>query len=306
MRSRLASESGFSLMELLMAMTLMIVVLGATLSPFDAFQRTAATTQLQNEAQDNVRLTTEAMARALRNVQAQSQAIERASSSDLVFQTTDHLPKPGGSSNAGNIMRVRYCLDAANASDGRLIRQVQRWTTSSPPASLPSASSCPDVDWGVETRVVAEKIVNNDGGPVPVFSYGLDSLGRVTMVRTDFQVDADTTRPPGRIALRSGVFLRNQSQNTAPTARFAAEARTGGTVYLNGTDSSDPDGDTLTYRWCDVTTNPTCDASTQIGAGATYTYEAPGSAGSSRTLVLRVSDPGGMSHEAAPVTVTLE
>ena len=45
-------EDGFTLVEVLIVSVLMIVVLGATLTTFDSFQRNVSTNERQNTAQD--------------------------------------------------------------------------------------------------------------------------------------------------------------------------------------------------------------------------------------------------------------
>ena len=89
-------EDGFSLIELLLAMTLSLLILGATLAVFATAERGHRDNQRQNEAQDQVRFATDSLARRLRNLASPTDAgatpqqpIERATSQDLIFRTVN-------------------------------------------------------------------------------------------------------------------------------------------------------------------------------------------------------------------------
>ncbi|MEJ7715464.1 MAG: prepilin-type N-terminal cleavage/methylation domain-containing protein [Thermoleophilaceae bacterium] len=61
------SEAGFTLIELLVAMTLSLVVLGATLDAFAGFGRNSRAVNVKNDSQQDVRAATDQLARELRN-----------------------------------------------------------------------------------------------------------------------------------------------------------------------------------------------------------------------------------------------
>ena len=67
-------EDGFSLIELLLAMTLSLLLLGATLAVFATAERGHRDNQRQNEAQDQVRFATDSLARRLRNLASPTDA----------------------------------------------------------------------------------------------------------------------------------------------------------------------------------------------------------------------------------------
>ena len=102
--------------------------------------------------------------------------------------------------------------------------------------------------------------------------------------------DVATSCGPQQYAPEAGVFLRNQ--NRRPVAAFSASATAQG-IVLNGSASSDPEGEPLTYVWYDGTT--------KIGEGITFTY--PVAAGSSHTIQLKVYDPAVLEGVAAPQVV---
>ena len=110
-------EDGFSLVELLLAMTLSLLLLGATLAVFATAERGHRDNQRQNEAQDQVRFATDSLARRLRNLASPTDAgatpqqpIERATSNDLIFRTVNSAGSANPVTNPQNLQRYRYCL----------------------------------------------------------------------------------------------------------------------------------------------------------------------------------------------------
>ncbi|MEA2475269.1 MAG: hypothetical protein QOE06_3184 [Thermoleophilaceae bacterium] len=307
----LHDERGFTLMEVLIAASLMVVVLGAAIAPFVLLGRTQRITNNQNDAQDAARNAVAVITRNLRNTTGQNQLVNLASSYDLVVETVDATPKPAGSQNARNLMRVRYCLDTtsldAGTTTGLIWEQAYRWTTATPPTTMPSAT-CPDPGWG-SRRVIADHITNRatwTARPTskPLFTYypNAGALDTITTIRLSVFSDRVWNEQPAETELTSGILLRNQ--NGSPTASFTVTAGTAGSkkLTLNAGTSTDPEGLPLTYRWCDVTTVTLCDDTTRVGTGVLYTYTAP--AAGARKIQLQVFDVGGLQAIAGPLTVT--
>jgi hypothetical protein len=297
-RRRLLGEHGMvSLPEMLWSCLLLVVILAAALLPFDVWHQTDRRTRDQADSQDNARETVDGIAHELRNVAGQTQLIERATGYDIVFQTVDSTPKPTGSQNSRNIMRVRYCLNSTDPARGLLWQQTLKWTTAAAPTSMPSATSCPDLAWaGASRSILTNAITNQNGGQNrPVFSYF--PTGAALTLITSLRVDVFTDRNPSdavkEVQLTSGVLLRNQ--NGAPTA-LAISTPTGVTkqVKLDATTSTDPENLPLDYQWCDVTTNTTCDSTTAIGTVSPFTYTFTQATGSLRNMRLVVTDLGGL------------
>jgi prepilin-type N-terminal cleavage/methylation domain-containing protein len=295
---RLSGEQGFTLVELLVAMSLMVMVLGATLTTFTNFGNANRRNQSLNDAQDRARVAGDRLARELRNLSSPTNelpaAVEKATPYDLMFLTVD-AAKPSGSLNDFNSRRVRYCLNTSSPTDERLWVQTQTWTTAAAPAA-PSTTSCPDSAWPTQ-QIAADKIVNRIGGQDrPVFFYTMvgSDLTTVSAIRTELFVDVDPGQAPAEARLSSGVHLRNQ--NRKPTASFTSTVN-GSTVTLNGSASEDPEGDSLRYAWFN--------GSTKVGSGVIFSYLVPGSGTRTVSLTLKVYDGPGLEGVAGPQAVTV-
>lgn len=243
------AEAGFTLVELLLVMTLSLIMLSAVLLSFDGFQKRADRNAKLNESQAFTRQTIDQLARDLRNLASptpeQPQAIDSAAAYDLVFQTVN--PNGGTSSNITNVQRVRYCLDQPATGDATLWAQTQTWTQATPP-SMPAITGCPATatagGWSAPRALV--RGVTNRAQSRPLFLYNAAVKTDITAVSVQLWAKAGADEP--RVgSLRTQVFLRNQNQ--APTAAFDARATGGGRVLLNGSASSDPEGDELRYDW---------------------------------------------------------
>lgn len=289
---RLLGEGGFSAAETLVAMSMMIGILGATLLPFEGFWKNERQNTQQNEAQDKARTALDRIARELRSGASASQLIEKAAATDLVFQVADPTTSPSGS-NSTNIRRVRYCVDAS--SPPQLRRQTHSWTTATPPA-MPATTACPGTGgWSSPASVVATNVAN---GGTALFSYDSGTAANVTNVEMRLLIDITPNAKPAATDLRTGVSLRNL--NRAPTASFTAQATGNRHVSLNAQASNDPDGGSVTYRWCLVSG---CAATDQIGTGVILDYQAASTG--NLTIYLMVFDSAGMSAETSQaVTVT--
>ena len=105
--SSLRCERGeFSLIGLLMAMTLFIGVLGATLTVFQNFEKVNRDAVERNDAQDRTRIVTDRLARDLRNLASPTpnrpESVDRATPYDLIFQSVDPVG-PNSGANAANV-----------------------------------------------------------------------------------------------------------------------------------------------------------------------------------------------------------
>lgn len=262
---RLRSARGTTLIELLLAMSMMVIMLGATLSVWDALQDGDDRTQRMNDAQQEARQTVDRLARDLRNLASpsvltdlstiQPNAVERNEPFDLIFlKVADTKSTAPGNLNDANIERVRYCLDAPPAGSATpagtevLYQQRMSWETASKPPP-PATTTCRGAPGWTGERAVAQAIVNRAASPaVPFFRYDHTDVTRITRIRTEAVVDPQPTLDPPRTALVSSVVLRNQ--NRVPTADFeVANGSVPNTLILNGSRSTDPEKQALQYFW---------------------------------------------------------
>jgi prepilin-type N-terminal cleavage/methylation domain-containing protein len=304
----LRGEAGFTLMELLVTMVITSIVFGATLSVLDVFQSDNRHELLRNETQDNARNSLDRLGRDLRNVAAPKSvpelpgALEVAKRYSLVFQTISTEPGYEWGKNLSHAIRVRYCVATANPSNEVLWKQSTRWKEEHAPA-LPTVTTCPDLtagDWETSTRMV-EHVTNRIGGRTRrLFLYGPGTEPPTTEINS-IEVNMFIDLSPGtrqlcgsnheesctETQLTSAISLRNA--NRQPTAFFTAQQLGFERhVFLNASESQDPQGLALTYKWW------------QNGALLNTTsqqYETPKgfTAGTSQAFKLEVTDPGGLS-----------
>lgn len=289
MRRVVADERGVTLVELMVVLVVSGIVMGATLTTFTQFERTTQMSERQNDAQDQVRVGLAGIARELRNLASPTdqlpEAVRRVGAQDLVFQSV----------SSTQVRRVRYCLDE---STRRVWRQVQFEPFSDP------SSACPDPGWGSE-RTSVENVTN---GARPLFAYNSSDPTAITEITATLWVDVNPGDPPRESTLQTAVFLRNQ--NRAPLSLFTA-AVSGDSIVLNGSGSSDPESEALTYYWYDAAATGNAaecgelpDEVPQtgcVGSGIVFTYDPP-SAGM-RQLHLVVRDPAGLTAAADQVSV---
>ena len=277
-----------SLVSVLVACTLLIVVLGASLSIFEGFIAKAGDATLRVDAEDAARTATDRIARNLRNVASPTTenptAVDRLTGNDLIFKTVN-AAGPSTATNATATQRVRYCLGAG----GTLHQQTQALTNAND-GNVPASTSCPGTGW-TSNAVAATGIVN---AGVPVFTYDTTDPVSVSTVHVALLVATDRVRLPGPTRLSTGVFLRNQ--NRRPTAGFTV-TRDGAAFVFNGSASADLDSDPLQYSW-------TVDG-VSVGSGITYTHtpNPAWTSGSAHQVALTVKDPAGLTGQMSQ-TVT--
>lgn len=297
---RLNAEHGFTLVELLVTMAIAMVVFGATLTLFEVFQRDNSVDLLRNEVQDNARTAADRLARQLRNVAAPSTgaagALEQKEPFSITFQTIDSSSLNGGG-NPTHAMRVRYCLNDSNPENEVLWMQVERWPGEKAPA-VPTATACPDLsatDFETNTQVV-NHVTNKIGGRTdrPVFTYSAEGIPQTTSVEMNLFLNPNPAQAhPGETQLTTATALRNA--NRPPTAKLKWTLVPPNHVFLNATESSNPDGLALTYKWWK-------DSVLQTATGPEWETgeESPGT----HTYELEITDPSGLADKAKE-TVTV-
>jgi type II secretory pathway component PulJ len=312
MSPRRSSEAGFTFIEVMLAMGLMLIVFAATLTIFSTVERGYRDNQRLNDSQMQARQATDTLARKLRNLASPSngtsaneqQPLERAEPQDLVFRTVrgDGAPTTG---NPQNLERYRYCL----GPDKVLYEQRHTWTGTLP--AVPGDIACPSGGW-TETRQIAQHVVNAgrpvfhyQGSPVPGTYSELTSVDPADFptaiaLRSTLYIDPDVDHKPAATTLTTRVFLRNQNRPPLPEFSITVSANK---LTLNGSGSSDPEGKPLMYKWLDNGA-PIKDAKgvdIPPSANAVLTFKAaPGS----HSIELEVIDVGNLSARAAPQSKT--
>lgn len=312
---RLREEHGFTLPELLIAMVMFVIILGATLSIFDASGHLSSANARQSDSIEESRVAIDQVTRQLRNLASPTtpqSTIDTATAYNLVFQTDDPSKT-----------WVRYCLlTNAGAQTGTLYYATSPGSTLT---DLQKGGTCPGSGWPTPPRVVAQDVTNQAGGQDrPVFSYQCTSGALagcpasssdnnfIVFANVRLDIDVNPGHAPAEKQVSSGVYLRNQ--NEAPAASFPMPTNVppagSRTIILNASASSDPEGRTLHYYWCKGSTAPCSSTSSFfIGTGVTLTYTFPPSDTGAQTITLTVQDPGGLTSTVSkgppstPITI---
>lgn len=308
MKRRLHNQDGFSLPEILIAMTIMLVIMGATLSSLDAFRSRQNVDQKRSETQERLRRGMDHLQRQLRNLatpQALVKSIALAGDYDIVFQTSDPTKR-----------WVRYCVDPSDpllASGGASL-----WYGVFNGPAAPAPTTCgAGGTWNAMS--VGAAIVNTRAGlDRPVFTYnwpknpdGTDDTSdtsKVTRVRSELWVDPNPGVNPVEQTLTSGVFLRNQNQPPVPdfTSTPGGTTAAGFRVVLNASSTTDFEGRRLNYYWfygaaptipagCKPASDEpstTANPSTYLGSGIVLEAVFPTGTSSPQTVTLCAIDPG--------------
>ena len=320
MSRRPSGESGFTLIELLIVSSLFLVVLGATLTSFNSFERSNRQNNKDLDQVEVARASMDRASRQLRNLarRIDTSVIKRATADDLVFQTSDPSKR-----------WVRYCLKTtstppvvASPSRGRLMISQSSGAT----VTEGMLAACPGTGW-TQSSIAADHVTNaNRAVPEPIFTYtctgAADGCPRPTQIDLDstrlknismnLLIDREVTKSPPEMRVASGVFLRNQ--NEPPTARFVATSLGPGKVLLNGTESTDPEGRTLRYFFFKGTVpeftcldGPPATAKYFVGIAPTYTFTqqevTAAASGTGVDFTLVVCDPGDLKSVSATQNV---
>lgn len=287
MSARLRDERGFTLTELLVAITIATVILGAAVAGFINYLNVSATSENATDAQDTARNALDQMAIQLRsatsNAATGNQPIEAASDFNLVWLAP--FPNTSTTNNPYGLRHVRYCLDSSGSNEKLWVQTAPFSTTSN--RNWPSTTACPSNAWPTQLEV-ASNFVNAAQG-TPLFATPTDSQGNVTDVRVNALVDTDPFNPPAATSIRSSVTLRNL--NHAPIASLSCAAGLTGHALCDASSSNDPDNQTLQFAWKVDGSN--------VGE-TSYRLDQSGLAsGSSHTFTVTVTDSGGLSSSAS-------
>jgi type II secretory pathway component PulJ len=285
--SRLREQRGTSLVELLTAIVMGLVVLGAGVTAFASYLSQSATVDRRNDAQDSARSAIDQLVIQLRSATSSglggNKPVESVSASDLVFLAPN--PAASLSANPLGLQHVRYCLTSSTTNQV-LWRQTAPYNTGANP-NPPAHASCPSSLWSVQTPV-ADHLVNTQTA-TSLFGWTLDSSSNVTDVAVTASVDVDPSKAPPATALRSSVTLRNL--NHTPVAVVTCRASSNGHALCDAAASSDSDGQTLQYSWT-VDGGAVAETSSQLDTPSLV-------AASTHTFQVTVTDSGGLTAAAS-------
>lgn len=294
--SRLRSERGFAMTELIAAIMLATVVLGAAVGAFVDFLGQSAKSDRRANSQDAARRSMDLIATDLRSGMATSQSGNQPVE-DLRDYSVTYLEPVAGATPQGNplgLQHVRYCLSISSSVAATLWRQTAPYNNSNkstPPAG--GTSTCPSSAWTTQVPV-AQNVVNQLQTPaVPFFVGTTDASGSVTDLAMRAYVAVDPTKDKP-VQIRSGVTLRNL--NHRPTAAISCAGGSNGHVICDASGSTDQDNQTLSFSW-------TIDGG--FYAETSYRLDKSGFASqSTHTYAVTVTDSGGLTGTASTTAVT--
>jgi prepilin-type N-terminal cleavage/methylation domain-containing protein len=220
---RLAAEDGFTLTELLVATTISVVILLATLGALDAFNSGVAANNRLTDAADTARRQVATMVSGLR----EAGTVQQAGPNDILFLSTS-WPGESGVGSTFNYTE-RYCLDTA-------ARNVwfYGWKASGP---VPAGPACGSPATGWTRTLVASNVLNtgdpNTGDPLFVYGFGWPSSPlSVRTVSINLRLQSGTALKPRTLVLRSGANLRGALAPQVGAGDITVGPCTGGRALL--------------------------------------------------------------------------
>jgi prepilin-type N-terminal cleavage/methylation domain-containing protein len=310
-------EAGFTLIEILVAMSLFLVVMGAALTSFNAFSNNEKRSQDLTDSQVQARNTLDRLARELRNLaspdDSHPQSIEYAQPYDLVFRTINPIG-PGTSANPTNLMRVRYCLTDPASGNATLYRLVEvpdsgfslRSFSSTPTNDPLVQGGCPVTSLPASAhatlqsfKVLGQNVSNRRGGGRDLFAYrpAASPTENISQIVGDVFVDVnDALHAPAEVELSTSAFLRNQNRKPIADIESPPVVTANNHILLNGSGSVDPEGTAVKYFW---TVTPIGGGTPGTSSSVLYDYAAAPNKTYSISLIVR--DSAGLSSDPATI-----
>ena len=224
---RLAAEDGFTLTELLVAMTASTVLLLATLSTLDVFNSGVAQNNRLTEAADAARVQLATMVSGLREAGAptpvtgaQPTTVLQAGANDIVFLSTSWPGQSGVGTTANHV--ERYCLDTVN---GKVWFNGLKAGTA---GSATPGAACPSTATGWTSTLIASNVLNSAADPL--FTYA--STNPVRGVTINLRLQSGTSLKSRTLELRSGGTLRGALPPQVSASDITVGACTGGRALL--------------------------------------------------------------------------
>ncbi len=210
------SESGVTLMELLVVLVVGSLVSGLLVLGWISLTRAYSHTTISSESRDEARQAVARLSREIRDAEATGgvSAVTSASTSELIeFTTTFNIEGNTGPNPSPVLTRYEYRIDASTGEQS--LHRLRNFTGNAPP-------------WERDDLVISH-LVNRDPTTgewrVPPFQYGWMGADRIIhsttpaptpasikMVRIHLLVDQNDGRAPTAMDLQATVQLRNQPQ----------------------------------------------------------------------------------------------
>jgi type II secretory pathway pseudopilin PulG len=265
---RLAGEGGFTLVELLVAMTLSVLVLVGILTTLDQFSSNAARQTRVTDANDQVR---RAMDRIVADVR-QAKTIQFADADDLVYTVA---------ASETTTRRERVCLDTSR----RLWRSSVVYDAV--PAAIASATPCPTPSVG------AARITTLISSSSTLFTYDSPTPDSVRSVGLTFALKAGTVGHTDTSVLRASAFRRAKSETaTAPPVTVTTSCNSADVPTMTLTSSAGP----ITVKYTDTAGNVL-----GTGAGATTSVLLDRATPTTTTVLANITTSTGIVSELVQV-----
>jgi hypothetical protein len=296
-RRRLRSERGWTLTEMLFAILVSTLVLGAATTFLTGVASLNVTTNHEIQAQDDARRAVDHLGTQLRNATGppgsapiySPAAGSSGGTTDLIFYVPS--PSAGLTNNPRGLQWVRYCLDYSTLSNEKLWMQTAAYDSTQ--LGPPVTSSCPSGAWGTQ-QLVLSNIVNKASTPVTtLFTQGEDAQGAIHDIQVRLLVQGDAARKA--TAITSSLEFRNAK--SAPAAVISCQVQNGHGI-CDASKSTDPDGEALSYKW-----KRTGDATWESGQ-TSYLFDTGQLSSGAYTVTVEVTDASGLYTDATQ-TVTI-
>ena len=303
-------DDGFTLIELVVAMGLALVIFGAVVFLFTGFLHDTTYSQARDDGQDNARSMIDRLSRELRDAATptvgQAGLLEKATYSDLVFQTVS--PTTGVGTGSANQIRVRYCL--AQNTNPNQDSVLWRQTETTVGTVVPDTTTCPSSSnsWTTTTAELSD-VANTTSDQLFCYSARcsdpVPATSQIKEVEVQLFINPNVGHSqPGTTELTSGIYLRNEL-STPTCSPLPTASVSGPDVILNGSSCSDPNGQTLTYKWY---TGTGCVSTNAISGATTQQYTAGPYTTGTYSFSMQVTDTAGLSSSCTqtnPSSVTI-
>jgi prepilin-type N-terminal cleavage/methylation domain-containing protein len=201
------AQAGFTLVEMLVAMTLTLLIASAALGAFEAFDRGVASSSRLTDAQDTARRELGVMVHTLREAGTPARddgvlpiAVTRTHDTDIVFRSRAWPGAADTGSSADHLQR--YCLNTATKILWFDAKHANTIGDSDPGTACPSTAN----GW-TRHRVVARNVINAADSAKRLFAY-TSRGGQVRSVQISLRLDGGSVASSRELRLASGASVR--------------------------------------------------------------------------------------------------